>query len=178
MERVRMRYVPQWEGPIEGMVANMARKHLWRMPPDVEKDDLVQDGFVLFTKCAAKYGATVTEARHFMALMSKAMYRRITDLANDRTDRHEVSAEAVSNPGEMDRPATCRHLEDLEVRLMMEDAPEVVRRLSVALHATEQQSFARVGGVRETHSDYYARVAGAPSGRRLMRQINKFVAGA
>lgn len=172
MERIRLKFVPQWEGPVEGMIANLARKHLWRMPPEVEKDDLVQDGYVIFARCAAKYGATVTNARHFMAIMSTAMYRRITDLANDRTDRHEVHLEACGE----DRPASCAGLDDLEVRLMLEDAPAEVLRLSDALHAGPY-GYARVGGVRETRADCYARLAGVPSGRRLMRKVNEFIAG-
>lgn len=120
-------YHPEFAGPIEGWMINYNTKHFWRVARSMEWEDLSQEGYLVFMRCAAKYPVLDTP-QHFMSLFKRSWVNHFTDLANrDTALRTEISDhmeldgdEVVREPiGETD------HCGDLV--LMISQAPHEVR---------------------------------------------------
>lgn len=85
----------------EGMkrwIIATARKHHWRVASWYDLDDLIQDGYLAYHKCAYRYARLVRkrnpkkeDRRNFMALVMRTYENHIHDLASKRTaQRPEV----------------------------------------------------------------------------------------
>lgn len=75
-----MSYTPEWKGPIEGYVVNGLAKNLWRLKPTHTHEDALQDAYVMFLRCAARYPLMDTP-QHFMALFKTAWTNEFNDLS-------------------------------------------------------------------------------------------------
>lgn len=104
-------YQPEWKGPLEGYATNYISAQMWRMPRHMEFSDLMQEAYVVYLRCVARY--QVEEAKHFMALFKRALCTEITDLSVKATkQRQEVLSCAADDehtdfapealPGDMD----------------------------------------------------------------------------
>lgn len=80
---IKRKYLPRFEGAIEGYVVNFTRTNLWRVQSSMEFEDVIQEAHVVFLRLASKYGLTDTP-QHFMALFKTAWTNHFTDLS--RTD--------------------------------------------------------------------------------------------
>ena len=88
-------YLPIFEGPIQGYCANNIQANLWKVQPLYDRDDMMQEAYLVFIRCAGKYPALDTP-QHFMSLFKMAWSRHIIDLAKRATNaRACVSATAV-----------------------------------------------------------------------------------
>jgi DNA-directed RNA polymerase specialized sigma24 family protein len=76
---------------MRGYIHNKARKEYWRVSSWYGLEDLVQDGYMCYAKCKARYAGTVTEQRHFMALVQTAFHNHIMTLAG----RHHLVKEST-----------------------------------------------------------------------------------
>ena len=81
------------EKAILGYTVNAARKALWRVTPDYDMDDLLQEGALIHCIIRARYPEAKDPA-HIMALFKRAYGNRLQDLARERTLRWENRAEA------------------------------------------------------------------------------------
>lgn len=79
-----MSYLPEFKGPIEGYVANYLAKNLWRISATHDRDDAMQEAYIVFLRCAAKY-PLLDEAKHFMALFKTAWSNEVADLSTKAT---------------------------------------------------------------------------------------------
>lgn len=77
---------------LRGWIFNHARQNYWRVASWMSLDDLVQDGFLCFAKCARRYTFLTVknhplpeDRKQFMALVQSAFANHITNLANRRT---------------------------------------------------------------------------------------------
>lgn len=129
--------MPEFKGPLEGFVVNYITKHYWRVARTVPREDLMQEAYVVFLRCRAKYGGTV-EPKHFMALFKTAWLNHFTDLANaDTAERCVYSATPDDGGMEADRVGELRNDGELAVRLRQ--APKEVQLvLKLFLNAPQE----------------------------------------
>ena len=180
MKREELVFVPEWKGAIEGWCVTFIQKNLWRVLPEHDFDDLYQDAYFYFLECCRRYG-TVTEAAHFMALMKRCLWIHVTDLANKRTQRAEVSFTRVVAESRVDlmevadpRPSTLLS-SDLEMQIS-EAPPEVQQLIRAALESEKGKKFRRRRGSRETTNQYLCRLAGLDS-KTLRAKFEDWLAG-
>jgi hypothetical protein len=164
-QRVRFRFVPQWEGPIQGYATNYITRHQWRMGILYGPDDLLQEAWDVFRKVEAAY-PTVVEPRHFMALYKTALRNHFTNLAVKRTRQlPTVSLNAAlddNEEGEASNPALVAPVSmDLDALFFKEEAPAPVKRLIKQLVEGEVElKYQWKGKLRETTRDFLSRVSG------------------
>lgn len=77
-------YTPVYDGPIAGYVVNFIARNMWRTNRSHEFEDLKQEAYLIFMRCANKYPAEDTP-QHFMALFKTAWSNHFTDLSNENT---------------------------------------------------------------------------------------------
>lgn len=131
-------------------IITTARNNHWRVAKWYDLEDLVQDGFLCYSKCADHYKRlgrkrkpSKNDRRNFMALVKRTFENHIHDLASDRT----VTAEdIVTNLRRADEePTTC--FERLakpepaiaEFVVMLNKAPkELLQLIAILVDDTEQ----------------------------------------
>jgi hypothetical protein len=79
---------------VKGWIFNTARANYWRVASWYELEDLIQDGYLCFAKCRARFKTDrvdlpAEEMRTFMGYLERAFLNHITDLANKRTSTPE-----------------------------------------------------------------------------------------
>jgi len=107
MKRVILKTPPvlyQWKGPFEGWSRNWVRKHYWRVRSVLgSEEDAMQECALVFARCVARYGATVNNPAHMMALFKVSVAREFHTLAAqdgaDRAYASEVQEETDFNAG-------------------------------------------------------------------------------
>lgn len=135
-------YKPKYNGPIQGWAVNYSAANAWKVSAIMELDDLLQESYMIFLKCKARY-PVLEEAKHFMALYKRAFTNHVTDLAElasrskDETD-HDISVIHMTHCGETDndgRLATLLRQAPREVQMvlnLMLNAPQELVDLTVA----------------------------------------------
>lgn len=94
------RYIPKFEGAIEGYVVNFLRTNFWRVQGSMEFQDCMQEAHWLFLKLADRYGVLDTP-QHFMGLFKRSWHNHFTNLANlDTKLRVEVSDSSFADDDE------------------------------------------------------------------------------
>lgn len=79
-------YLPEFKGAIEGWVVNHMRSNYWRVASTIEREDVMQEAYVVFLRVKRRYPA-VEGPKHFMSLFKMAWVNQFTDLANEDTAR-------------------------------------------------------------------------------------------
>lgn len=94
------RYIPKFEGAIEGYVVNFLRTNFWRVQRSMEFQDCMQEAHWLFLRLAERYGVLDTP-QHFMGLFKRSWHNHFTNLSNTDTKiRVEVSDSQLADDGE------------------------------------------------------------------------------
>lgn len=134
-------YRPMFRGPIEGWTVNYTHPLFWRVENIMEWKDVLQEAYIVFLRCQAKYPVMDT-AQHFMSLYKTAWTRHFIDMTNTATALRQmvphkydlddgedmVSAEPV---GDTDN--------DGAVSILVAQAPEEVRRvITLMLNAPQE----------------------------------------
>lgn len=133
-------YYPVFKGPIEGWVVNYTRPMFWRVESIMEWKDVMQEAYIVFMRCAAKY-PVVDTPQHFMTLFKRAWVNEYHDLSNEATrlrlfvSDHKELDEGESLPveqvGETDNGGF--------LAVALRQAPEEVRRvINLMLHAPQE----------------------------------------
>jgi hypothetical protein len=180
---MRCSYSPTWEGPIEGWTVNYLKNQAWRTEPEMDLDDLVQEAFLIFDKCAGAY-PRVTSPSHFMSLYKTSIINRVHRLAGNRSRRKEVHVTGKNEEGELVDgleliPTGFEEQEDVEIRLLMEDLPgPIFRVLKAAMDGDLEQEFVRSEGIRETTNQFLCRIAEIDSSQfNIIRCIRNLFRG-
>ena len=144
---IERRYIPQFEGAIKGYVINFMRTSYWRVEHTIDREELMQEAWVVFLVCQKKYYGTVSQPQHFMALFKTAWFNHFNDLSNANTKRrtcvyeHET-APAFNKDGEVDerQHEVVGALEtDGVLAVMIDEAPkEVTMVLQLLLNAPQE----------------------------------------
>ncbi len=133
-------YEPQYAGPIEGWVVNYLKTNMWRVERSMERDDVLQEAYLVFLRCSTKYPVLDTP-QHFMALYKMAWVREFTDLANRDTKlRAEVPDHVnLDDESPMYREPIGETDNEGRLALLLRDAPrEVVMVLNLILNAPQE----------------------------------------
>lgn len=127
-------WVPVFEGTFYNTARAMAIKHVWRVRPMLDVEDLVQEAALVFYRCADKYyPEQCSTPKHFMGLFVMSLSNRITSLASDRFKYREQCA--MSQFGEdacesiAKREAESDPFASADLSLIIEDAPHNLRDL-------------------------------------------------
>lgn len=135
-------YKPTFDGPIRGYVLNSLTKNGWRFAATMERQDVLQEAYLVFHRCATRYPETDTP-QHFMALFKTAWARHMVDLAHEDTSRrtHEISFVTEHDDEQYD--AVGAQVGDLDnngyVNTLVRQAPSEVRMvLNLFLNAPSE----------------------------------------
>lgn len=157
----------------EGMkrwIYNQAHRNLWRVSGWVDIDDLIQDGFMCYVICKARYQPKNRD--HFMSLVKITFINHITDLANKRTRTPESPicdiAEAGNDQELLENLAGSDNTDAEVISILARASKEV--RLILSVISTDagaamlrQPVPIRPDGTRETTNERFCRVAGIPT---------------
>lgn len=166
-KRLRLAFTPTWKGEIEGYARKFTAKEEWRTLPRYDRDDLMQELYVVFMKLEEAYPEVRTPS-HFMALFKVSARNKIIHLANART-REQVKLYGTEGepevPIELDQlgEAEDPRLSDLFVKCMFEDAPAAIKDLIKQLRSQgvdELKYNRRRDGTRPTTNELLNELAG------------------
>ena len=151
-------------------IKSYARKHHWRVPGHVSPEDLVQEGYLCYAKCLARYG-TVPDQAHFMSLVKSTFANRVNDLSSQSSKNRSVRSTPFSDLALDDEEGAARIEEvvgsvDEEATFLtlLGQLPRELRELlDTLLSDARSPEFAR--GRRETVNEWLCRLAGLPSRR-------------
>lgn len=135
---------------------NYAERHVWRTLPEHDIGDLIQDAYTVYRRVEARYGATVRDQAHFMALYKRAFANHITTLASQRTRRTQrvqfVPVDTLDvRPGDLTSDAA-----------VLTELPEALRELyRLFVQQGVRPPVLRVDGRRETTNEWLCRIVGA-----------------
>ena len=128
-------YKPTFAGPIQGWAYNYAAKHLWRVSRIMEWEDLQQEAYIVFARCAKNYRTTDTP-QHFMALYKTAWTRAITDYSKADTKYRSFVEEQTDASGEAVYQLTDCLDNDGQLATKLRQAPsEVIAVLHILMRA-------------------------------------------
>lgn len=93
---------PYLEPSVQGYIVKVARKNFWKVASWYEFDDLVQDGYLCYAKCRARFRGNVEPTKEdrktFMSYFQMAFSNHITDLQQDpRSRQQEVGFASLSD---------------------------------------------------------------------------------
>ena len=85
------RYIPKFEGAIEGYVVNFLRTNYWRVQRSMEFQDCMQEAHWLFLRLTDRY-RSIDTPQHFMGLFKRSWHNHFTNLSiTDTKLRAELS---------------------------------------------------------------------------------------
>ena len=155
---------PFLDSGLRGAISNIASRNYWRVRHLMTHAELVQEGYLCYSKCNALYAHTVTDKGHFMSLFDVAFRRRINSLSDvdtryrDQvldTEKIEESNVSITSPN-----VSC----DSELISLICGAPKEIQQLVLLLSndATDGFKQTRVSQrkVRETTNQYFCRLLG------------------
>jgi DNA-directed RNA polymerase specialized sigma24 family protein len=87
--RERIDYTPDWEGAVLGYAVNYLSRHAWRVTPQMDLDDLLQEAYILFAELIERYD--YENPRHFMGMWRRCLHNWFVNLAQARTRHREVA---------------------------------------------------------------------------------------
>lgn len=182
---VAVHYLAEFKGPIEGYVVNHLKKNYWRVARLHERDDVMQEAFLVFLRVKVKYPELETP-QHFMALFKTAWGNHFTDMANDDTQsRVLVDAPRVAfddgESVEYDMPGDCDN--DGLLAVMLAEAPkEVSMVLNLFLNAPQELLDVALGSWRGADrrckaggSKRINKMLGLPPDLDVMQLVNDYL---
>lgn len=133
-------YKPAFKGPIEGWTVNYTKPLFWRVESIMEWRDLLQEAYIVFMRCEARYPLLDTP-QHFMSLYQRAWKNHLTDLSNEATRLRRF----VSDTSELEDGEVIPHegVGDLDcegaLSILLRQAPDEVRRvINLMLNAPQE----------------------------------------
>ena len=177
-------YSPKFEGPIMGYVANSLTGHVWKVAPLYDRDDLMQEAYLVFLRCASKYPA-LDEGKHFMALFKTAWSNHMILLARKATknrftvseaqlDRDDGSEWRREAPGDLDNEGL--------LRTMVRQAPsEVLMVLNLFLSAPAEllelatTTWSSQASRGADPNEFVCRALGLPAGSKPIEQVREYL---
>lgn len=162
---------PVFKGPIEGYVVNFLTKNLWRVARTHERDDALQEAYLIYMRCCQKYPDVDTE-KHFMALFKTAWVNHFTDLANKDTKVRTSSVVGLGTEADSYAQGAVGELDNSGALVtMLRQAPrEVVMVVNLFLNAPQELlelatcTWAAGGRGKSTETDHVAKMLGLPQG--------------
>lgn len=188
---------PYLDDGMRGWIVTTAKKNYWRVASYYELDDLIQDGYLCYSKCYSRYRHLTIkrhplkeDRRRFMALVQVAFVNHITTLAWKRTRLDATPLSAITQ-AETGQAVSLEALlpeapEEASVAALLASAPVEIKRLFQVL-VDDALSFSdmlrrkgtgrrRIG--RETSNEYFCRLIGLdPQQIDIVAAVNRHFLG-
>lgn len=181
LSRIQLNFVPEWEGAVQGWVVNYIKKNVWRVEPELDFDDLLQEAYLKYHKMT-QYYPEVVEVRHFMSLFQISFINHLHRLSNKRTRKGMYVSEYFTPNGDPVQAVDMQEAEpvdlyEAELRMLLEDAPKPLAILAVRMLNSETRPVHRrsVGGRRETTENYLCRLAGCTKTFKIVDAIKNWL---
>lgn len=169
LARKRFHFKPEWEGPIMGWTVRFALAQSWRVEPEFDADDIIQEGYLTFCKVRECY-PLVRNPKHFMALFKTCLLNVVNTLSTRRTKRNQIQRhfdETIVEPVGHDIG-----ISDAIEALMISDAPPAVRKLLNRLTSPHRVTpRMQTSGRRETTNEFFCRIVGLDTAEIDLRTI-------
>lgn len=93
IRRIALQKLPilyKWEGPFEGWARKWVQRNFWRVRAVVgSEEDAMQECALVFARCVARYGTTVNNPAHMMALFKISVAREFHTLSSQDSAHRE-----------------------------------------------------------------------------------------
>ena len=99
--KAKVPFCPRFMGAFEGHAFNVVKRMYPRLMAEHEFDDLLQEAWVVFLHCRARYAGKVDNPAWFMTIFSRSLHHRFIDL--QRASRPYICIDELT---ETDEPAT------------------------------------------------------------------------
>jgi hypothetical protein len=163
---------------VVGWIYKAARENLWRVSGHIDFDDLVQDGFLFWTRILNRY-PNVTHRPHQMALFKTAFNNHIHDLSKKKSRLELVNESDMDVPLDFmlegDDPGQDPDLSFIVAQL----PPALMRVLARMLEGSDAAPYRlRLDHSRETTNERLCRFAGLdPSKRDVQSAVLQYLQG-
>ena len=177
-----MHFLPEFKGPIEGYVVNHLKRSLWRIAATHTREEALQEAYIVFMRCAAKYPLIETP-QHFMSIFKRTWENEFNDLSTKATKvRRMVPESGVSEEGEEVTFDTVGDLDnDGMLAVMIRQAPfEVMLVMNLFLTAPQElldlalSTWRANGGQRAEGDKAVAKMLGLPADSKPMEQTRNY----
>lgn len=165
----RIAFDEYFDAGLKRWIYRTAHSNYWRVAAWLDIDDLIQEGFLCFAICRARY--VPANKSHFMSLVKITFLNQITDLANKRTRTPECPISDIAvmgNEEEMLEILGGSDDGDIEVMALLARAPREVQQILAAMNTNEGAACLRrvyrirQDKTRETNNERLCRIAGIP----------------
>jgi hypothetical protein len=130
-----MSYQPVFKGPIEGWTVNYCTKNFWRVEGTQQMADLLQEAYIVYLRCSAKYPHAETP-QHFMSLYMRAFSNQFTELARADTRHRQMAAPLPTDDEGQPNDSIGELKTDGDLAILLSQAPrEVLMVLNLFLSA-------------------------------------------
>lgn len=150
---------------MRGWIVNKAKRDYWRVAGWYDLDDLIQDGYMCYARCHAKYPSDLSR-RHFMALVQVSFVNHIHNLAKKKSLCQEQVLSEIAHDGDERPESTADRLlgvepEEATLGTILSQLPEGLRQLVLKLlDGGSNTPYLRQGRRWETNNEFYCRLAG------------------
>lgn len=166
---------PGLDKGLRGWIVNTARVNYWRVSSWYQLDDLIQDGYLCYSKVASKY--TTANQKHLMALVQRTFINHITDLARNRGRLNEVPVSDISESPETFFDGVMEpNSEATDVAMLLLDAPAEAIALLKALSSDLMSApYRKADGTRETTNERICRISGIDLSSDILDTVHRFL---
>ncbi len=181
-----MSHLPEFKGPIEGYVVNFLKKNHWRIAATHDREEALQEAYVVFLRTAARY-PLVDGPAHFMSLFKRSWANEFNDLSVKATYARQMVSEHLFEDGE-EATWTRDSVGDLDndgtLAVMVRQAPaEVVMVLNLFLSAPQEllelalSTWRKNGRYKADGDKAVAKMLGLPEGATPVTNTQKYFGG-
>ena len=145
--RPKIKFLPQWKGPIEGYTINTIKSYYPRLQSAHEFEDLIQEAYLKFMQCCRHYTGKVDNGAWFMALYKRALTNQFNNML-EKNGRYSfidyqdsmTMPESQTTGTETDVIEVLRGLpkEFIETLNSMSDFTEISKDLKVMIKSNRQ----------------------------------------
>lgn len=162
--------VPPW-GEVRQWLLNYGARNLWKIKPQHDMEDVLAWGQFYYFKCIQRYvPERVENAAHFMSLFKRCVMNEFLWMAADTTRWRQEATNILGDESEIsstigDAASVCSDMKDVELKIMLENAPKVVRQLVEKLVLSDVRPRQLTRGrsyERESPQEFVCRAAGVP----------------
>lgn len=176
-------YLPEFKGPIEGWTVNMLTKQVWRVSRTHSFEEVMQEAYIVFMRCAARY-PIVDTPQHFMSLYKRAWTNELNDLSIKASRAAMLVSENHADP-EADEAwssdAIGEHENLGQLSTMIRQAPrEVLMVINLFLNAPTEllelasQAWSKQGKRKPEGNAMLARLLGTDPNQDLIDAVERY----
>ncbi len=167
-----MPHDPQWTDEVLGYATKYLARHAWRVKPQMELDDMLQEAYILFMRLVERYDFATPS--HFMAMWKRCLHNEVNNWAGRRTKmRHEYVSDKMLN----DLPDRGSDNDAAWDQYVSEASGCVGKLIAATKTRIRRPRRRRSDGTRLTTNEYLCRFAGVSPTVPLRRLFEVWLSG-